>query len=103
MPSKKRKIDEDLVVPTRYKKETKELPPEPWAPPPFEPLRELKLEEQGKPNLASEIDVTSPGVLFDLLWDSECIDIVIKATNANAEANPPTKGPLWRELTIPEL
>ena len=103
MPSKKRKIDEDLVVPTRYKKEKNQPPPEPWALPSFEPLQELKLEERGKPILAAEIDATSPGGLFDLVWDSECIDLVIKATNANARANPPTKGPRWRELTVPEL
>jgi hypothetical protein len=103
MPSRKRKIDEDLVLPTQYKKEKKQPPPEPWALPSFEPLHGLKLEERGKPILAAEIDATSPGALFDLLWDSECIDLVIKATNANAETNPPTKGPRWRDLTVPEL
>jgi hypothetical protein len=103
MPYKKRKIDEDLVVPTRYKKQKKEPPPEPWALPSFEPLRDLKLEELGKPILTSEIDVTSPGALFDLLWDSECVELVVDATNANARANPLTTGLRWRNLTNPEL
>jgi hypothetical protein len=103
MTKKKRGIDEDYVTPETYKKSRRKAPPEPWELPSFEPLQNLKGQEPGKPVLPSNIDSTAPEEVFDFLFDSECIDLIVRATNRNAASNPPQKGPRWRDLTVYEL
>jgi hypothetical protein len=103
MPPKRRRIDEDYVKPESYQKRQKIPPPEPWELPLFEPLLDLGLQEQGNPVLPLNIDPTAPEQLFDLLFDFECVELIVQATNRNAAANPPRRGPLWRDLTPYEL
>ena len=103
MPPKKRKIDEDYVKPESYKKNKRNPPPEPWEPPTFEPFRDLLLQEQGTASLPPDIDPTILEHLFDLLFDSECVNLIVKATNSNAHANPPTKGPKWHDITPSDI
>jgi hypothetical protein len=103
MPPKKRNHDEDYVVPSSYKKETKIPPPEPWEFPSFEPLSGVDMQDYGKPCLPDEIDATIPIDLFDALWTPEIVDLLVKSTNVNREANPPDKPDGWKDVTIHEM
>jgi len=91
MAPKPRKLDEDYVVPEKYKKDGKNLPPDPWQMPEFIPLNGIDKNDFGQPNLPPEIDRKKPENLFDLLFTCEVIDLLVKSTNAYGRTNPPQK------------
>jgi hypothetical protein len=86
MPSNRAFLDPDIIQPTKYivplTRIAKELPPEPWRLPKFEPFIIDDYNAYSEPILPLNTNISDLMALFNLFYTDKIMDKLVEWTNA---------------------